>query len=170
MIKMRNRLLLSVLCCLATAWIASAPLSGADKPIDVLLLGHFSPRTFEPWWPRFQEACAKEGVRAHILNEDLKRGLGYEMYTADLLRKFNVVLFGGIPEKTSKHKRRQIFDGSGRDEPAAGSAQPHRQTVDLYAHRGSRLRTAGGNEIDAQHSTIQQRKAHIACGTRHIEQ
>lgn len=75
--------------------------SAADKPVDVLMIGHYIPRDFEPWWPKFQEACARENVRVSILNEDMKRGLGYELYTAELLKHFQVVIFSGLLDVTS---------------------------------------------------------------------
>lgn len=74
----------------------------ADKPIDVLMVGHSIPRDFEPCWPKFQAACAKDGVRIYILNEDTRRGQGYDLYTADLLRKFNVIVFSGLLENVDK--------------------------------------------------------------------
>ncbi|MFA6292265.1 MAG: hypothetical protein WC637_10810, partial [Victivallales bacterium] len=100
------------LCLFATALLAVANVKvfAADKPgsgeqsrtVDVLMLGHYTPRDFEPWWPKFQEACAKEGVNVQILTDDPKRGLGYDNYTGELLRKFNVVAFSGILENVNK--------------------------------------------------------------------
>ena len=80
----------------------AAPTHAAPaKPIDVLMIGHYIPRDFEPSWPKFQQACAREGVRVHILNADMTRGLDYPLYTSDLLRQFQVIIFSGVPIKTS---------------------------------------------------------------------
>ncbi|HEY3417292.1 MAG TPA: hypothetical protein VGM23_10460, partial [Armatimonadota bacterium] len=100
------------------------PARAADKPVDVLMIGHTIPRDFEPWWPKFQAACAKENVRIFILNEDPERGLGYPRYTSELLKRFQVVVFSGLLEKTSNTK-------SSEEEVAA-----FRERLDAYSRAG----------------------------------
>lgn len=98
---MRNLLACAVLSLTAVLTHAAEPSPAPAKPVDVLLLGHACSRDFEPWWPKFQQACAREGVRVNILTADLKRGLGYDLYTSELLKQFQVVVFAGLLDNTS---------------------------------------------------------------------
>jgi len=79
----------------------SLPLLQAAKPVQVLMLGHYASRDFEPWWPKFREACAKQGVEVYLHHADTKNGLEYDVYTDEVLRQFDVVVFSGLLEKTS---------------------------------------------------------------------
>ncbi|MFZ2655676.1 MAG: hypothetical protein WAX69_12160 [Victivallales bacterium] len=72
---------------------------GQNKTIDVLMIGHFSPRAHEPWWPKFQAACAKEGIRISI--NEKGREQDYDQFTDEYLRQFQAVVFSGLPEWTS---------------------------------------------------------------------
>ncbi|HEY3396095.1 MAG TPA: hypothetical protein VGM19_00400 [Armatimonadota bacterium] len=78
--------------------IVTAAGAAGEPPVNVLFVGHYISRDFEPWWPKFQAAGAREGVRMYILADDPQRGLGYSLYTAELLRKFQVVVYSGLPD------------------------------------------------------------------------
>jgi hypothetical protein len=79
----------------------SLTLAQAAKPVQVLMMGHYASRDFEPWWPKFRAACAKQGVEVYLYHADTKNGLEYDVYTDEVLRQFDVVVFSGLLEKTS---------------------------------------------------------------------
>jgi hypothetical protein len=75
-------------------WAAGAA-AAADKPVDVLMLGHYVPRAGEKSWEKYQKACARDGVRVTIY--DKSQTLDYSLVTDEYLREFQVVLFSGLP-------------------------------------------------------------------------
>ena len=72
--------------------------SAAEKPVDVLIIGHFTPHLNDPGWPKLQAACAAQGVRLSILGEG-GQSCDYANYTDDVLRKFHIVICCGVPSE-----------------------------------------------------------------------
>ncbi|MFZ2655675.1 MAG: hypothetical protein WAX69_12155 [Victivallales bacterium] len=88
--------------CLLSAGVvfaADKPDSGGqNKTIDVLMIGHFTPHLNDPGWPKLQAALAAQGIRLSILGEG-GQSVEYEKYTDDVLRKFHIVIYCGIPSE-----------------------------------------------------------------------
>ena len=81
------------------------PLAGtratAAPPIDVLFVGYYRSNMLDQYWLRFKEACAREGVRVHVLDTD-RSGLEFDQYPPELLRKFQaIVVLGPVEDTTS---------------------------------------------------------------------
>ena len=67
-----------------------------EAPIDVLVIGHFTPHLSDPGWPKLQAVCAAQGIRLSILGEG-GQSVDYQNYTDDVLRKFHIIIFCGLP-------------------------------------------------------------------------
>ena len=69
----------------------------AQGPVHVLLMGQYIAGNYDPGWPKFQEACLKQGVDIEVLTRDND----YPFYTSDMLKKFEVVIVCGLPDFTA---------------------------------------------------------------------
>jgi hypothetical protein len=76
-------------------------LRAADKPIHVLVTGHYVAGDKDPAWAKFQAACAKEGVDIEVASATT---INYPAYTSELMKQFDVVIFVGLPDVTADTK------------------------------------------------------------------
>ena len=79
---------------------AGAPrLPAAERePIDVSMIGAFSPSVRNAGWPAFQRAAAAEGIRVLIFRSGTGSDpMSYNDFTDEFLRRFHVVVFTGAP-------------------------------------------------------------------------
>ena len=77
----------------------AGPAVAADArvaPIDVLMLGMYSCRPNDSSTPRFEAACAEQGIRLSIGSG---HGIDYNRYTSEFLRQFQVVIFDDLPSE-----------------------------------------------------------------------
>ena len=71
---------------------------GKAAPIDVLLIGHYTPHLNDPGWPKLQAAFAAQGIRLSGLGEG-GMTLDYNKYTDEFLRKFQIIIVCGMPSE-----------------------------------------------------------------------
>jgi hypothetical protein len=94
---LRPALLAAALLLAGTAMAAEAP-NPDNRPIDVLIIGSFSPDMRDSWWPQLQQAAARQGIRLNILGEGTRADSNaFERFTPEFLKQFHVVIFNGDP-------------------------------------------------------------------------
>ncbi len=73
----------------------------AAAPIDVMVIGQ-NIRAASPFLETFKEACAKEGINVHF--ELHPPAINFDRVPLELMKKFHVIVFHGIPESQSSTK------------------------------------------------------------------
>ncbi len=81
---------------------AAAAAEGGDAPVDVLMIGQYSGRQGDIATPRFQAACAAQGIRFSL---GPGSALDYNQYTSEFLKKFQVVIFNDLPSEKAYNPR-----------------------------------------------------------------
>ncbi len=123
---------------------ATAEIDGQSGPIDVLIIGSYSPDRRDSWWPRLQQDCARRAVRLHILGEGIRAdSLAFDRFDEAFLRQFHVVIFNGVPSAES-----YVGEAPEREQVAAA----FRDHLDgYYKAGGSILWCPSGSEDGGHH-------------------
>ena len=73
------------------SWLSAA------EPIEVLFLGHYAPREEQAPFQKLKGELARDGIRLYL--NERGRATAYDTITPELLKQFQVVIFGGDPAR-----------------------------------------------------------------------